>query len=225
MIPIYVGYDPKEPVAFHTCTSSIIRNTTQPISINPLALNLLSNLYKEIHTDGSNTFTYTRFLVPFLMNYSGFAIFIDGDMILLEDISELWDLKSNDFAVQVVKHNYKTKANIKYLNQQNSDYPRKNWSSVIIWNCSHIKNKFLTPTSVSKLTGADLHRFSWLDESDIGELPIEWNWLCDEYGENSNAKLLHYTLGIPNFKEYSTTVYSDLWNEEKANITFCKQND
>jgi hypothetical protein len=159
------------------------------------------------------------------MNYNGFAIFIDGDMLVLEDITKLWNHRSTEFAVQVIKHDYKTKANIKYLNQKNNDYPRKNWSSVIIWNCNHVKNKFLTPDTVAKLTGADLHRFSWLDDSDIGELPIEWNWLCDEYGENPNAKLLHYTLGIPDFKLFTDTPHSTLWNQEKFHINFCEQDD
>jgi lipopolysaccharide biosynthesis glycosyltransferase len=224
MIPIFIGYDPNESVAFHTCSSSIIRNTSEPVAIIPLALNLLNN-YKEVHNDGSNTFTYTRFLVPYLTKYFGHAIFLDGDMLVLDDIVNLWNMRSNNYAVQVVKHNYKTKSKIKYLNNHNADYPKKNWSSVMIWNCSHAKNKFLTPISIAESTGEILHRFTWLNEDEVGDLPLEWNWLSDEYGTNEDAKLIHYTLGIPDFKQFSNVVYSDLWEKEKIFVNYCKQYD
>ena len=194
MIPIFVGYDPREAIAFHVCVNSIIRHASQPVSIIPVALNLFKD-YQETHTDGSNHFIYTRFLVPHLMQYTGWAIFIDGDMIVRDDITKLWDLRNPYNDVLVVKHDYQTKMTEKYLGAKNENYPRKNWSSVILWNCNSFPNRKLTPAFVQKATGAELHRFTWLEDSRIGELPKEWNWLPDEYGPNTDAKLLHYTLG------------------------------
>ena len=202
MISIYIGYDSRESVAYHVCSNSIIRHGTVPVSINPLSLKLLQN-YEELHTDGSNQFIYSRFLVPYLQNYSGWAIFIDGDMILRDDIKQLYEMRDESKAVQVVQHDYKTRMKVKYLGAKNEDYPRKNWSSVILWNCGHERNKILTPEFVQTATGAQLHRFSWLADDLIGSLPKEWNWLPDEFGANDNAKLLHWTLGTPCFNEFA----------------------
>ena len=213
MIPVFVGYDTKETVAYHVCSNSIIRQSTQPVSLVPLALTLLDN-YTETHTDTSNEFVYSRFLVPYLMNYDGWAIFIDGDMILLDDIVNLWKLKDNSKAVMVVKHDYKTKMPTKYLGAKNEDYPRKNWSSVTLWNCNHPAHKILLPEFIQQSTGQYLHRFSWLTDTDIGELPIEWNWLADEYGVNADAKLIHYTLGTPCFEEFANIPMSEHWHTE-----------
>jgi len=221
MITIFLGYDTRETIAYHVCTNSIIRNATVPVSINPLSLNLLKE-YTETHNDGSNQFVYTRFLVPHLMKYQGCAIFIDGDMILQEDIAKLYKLFDSKYAVQVVKHDYKTKMSTKYLGAKNEDYPRKNWSSVVLWNCSHPKNKMLTPEFVQTALGSQLHRFTWLDDADIGELPIEWNWLADEYGKNPNAKLIHYTLGTPCFEEFANTPMSEHWHAELKLAGFFK---
>jgi lipopolysaccharide biosynthesis glycosyltransferase len=221
-IPIFVGYDPREAIAYHTCVNSIIRHASKPVSIIPLALNLLED-YTETHTDGSNQFIYSRFLVPYLTDFQGHAIFIDGDMIVTGDIVELWNMRSSFLDVQVVKHDYKTTMSTKYLGNKNEDYPRKNWSSVILWNCSSFPNRKLTPEFIMKSTGADLHRFTWIEDSRIGELPIEWNWLPDEYGSNVNAKLLHYTLGTPCFHEFATTPQADVWHKEKLLTTYCQQ--
>ena len=223
MIPIFIGYDPREAVAYHVCSNSIIRHSSQPVAISPLALNILKD-YKETHTDGSNHFIYSRFLVPHLTDYNGWAIFMDGDMILRDDISELWNLKDDTKAVMVVKHSYKTRMTTKYLGSKNEDYPCKNWSSVILWNCAHAKNKILTPEFIQSATGAQLHRFTWLDEStEVGELSKEWNWLPDEFGANENAKLLHYTLGTPSFHEFATTPMGDEWHRERIYTNYCEQ--
>ena len=221
-IPIFIGYDPREAVAYHTCANSIIRHASKPVAIIPLALNLFED-YTETHTDGSNQFIYSRFLVPHLMEYTGHAIFIDGDMIVRGDIVDLWNLRRPDMDVQVVKHDYKTKMKEKYLGSKNEDYPRKNWSSVILWNCSSFPNRKLTPAFVQQSTGAELHRFTWLDDSRIGELPREWNWLPDEYGPNPDAKLLHYTLGTPCFHEFATTPQGDEWHREHMLADYCLQ--
>jgi lipopolysaccharide biosynthesis glycosyltransferase len=223
-IPIFVGYDPREAIAFHTCVNSIIRHASQPVAIMPIALNLFQD-YEETHTDGSNHFIYTRFLVPHLMSYTGWAIFIDGDMIVRDDIVKLWNYQKNDFGkdVYVVKHDYKTKMKEKYLGAKNEDDPRKNWSSVILWNCGNHPNRKLTPDFVQNSTGAYLHRFSWLDDNRIGELPKEWNWLPDEYGPNPDAKLLHYTLGTPCFHEFADTPQGNEWHMERMFTEYCQQ--
>jgi lipopolysaccharide biosynthesis glycosyltransferase len=222
MIPVFIGYDKREAIAYHVCANSIIRKSSIPVSLNPLALNLLSG-YKESHTDGSNHFIYSRFLVPHLMNYQGWARFVDGDMIFRDDIAELWNLRDDSKAVMVVKHDYKTRMPIKYLGAKNEDYPRKNWSSVILWNCAHELNRKITPEFVENSTGAQLHRFTWIPDNQIGELPIEWNWLPDEFGANTDAKLLHYTLGTPCFNEFATSPMADEWHRERIFTEYSQQ--
>jgi len=224
MIPIFIGYDPREAIAFHVCSNSIIRHASGPVQIIPLSLNLLKD-YEEKHTDGSNHFIYSRFLVPHLMGFSGHAIFMDGDMIVRDDIYKLWELRDPTLDVQVVKHDYKTKMQTKYLGAKNEDYPRKNWSSVILWNCASYPNRKLTPEYVQNATGAQLHRFQHIDDNRIGELPIEWNWLPDEFGPNPDAKLLHYTLGTPSFHEFATTPMGDEWHRERILTEYCEQHN
>jgi len=209
-INVVIGFDQRESIAYHAFCQSIIENASMPINFLPLAKNNLSN-YKETHTDQSNDFIYSRFLTPYLNKFEGWAIFADGDMICQSDIKELWDLRDDSKALMVVKHDYQTKANIKYLGNKNENYPRKNWSSLILWNCSHPKHKILTPEFIENQTGKYLHRFSWLNDDEIGDLPKEWNWLAIEYPENKDAKLIHYTLGTPCFKEYEKTDMSDIW--------------
>jgi lipopolysaccharide biosynthesis glycosyltransferase len=224
MIPVFIGYDPREAIAFHVCVNSIIRHSSQPVSIIPLALNLFSD-YQETHTDGSNPFIYTRFLVPYLMRWNSWAIFMDGDMVVQADITDLWNRRDHDKDVMVVKHDYQTRSTSKYLGNVNENYPRKNWSSVILWNCGNFPNRCLTPEFVQNSTGQYLHRFSWLDDARIGELPLEWNWLPDEYGENHNAKLLHYTLGAPCFEEFADTPQAEAWHRERELIEHCQQKE
>ena len=223
MIPIFIGYDPREAIAYHVCSNSIIRHSSQPVAISPLALNILKG-YDETHTDGSNHFIYSRFLVPNLMNYQGWAIFIDGDMILRDDITQLWNLRDNTKAVMVVKHDYETRMTEKYLGAKNENYPRKNWSSVILWNCGHPANAQVTPEFIQSATGAQVHRFSWLDDELIGELPREWNWLDIEYDHNPVAKLVHYTLGTPCFHEFADRgSFADEWHRERIYTEYCQQ--
>ena len=209
-IKLVIGFDQRESIAYHTFCQSIIEHASAPLTFIPLAINSLKE-YKEVHVDGSNDFIYSRFLTPYLNNFEGWAIFADGDMICQADIKELWNLRDESKALLVVKHNYETKVSKKYLGNKNENYPRKNWSSVILWNCSHPKHRILTPEFIAKQPGSYLHRFSWLDDSDIGELPKEWNWLAIEYPENKNAKLIHYTLGTPCFKEYKDSEMASIW--------------
>ena len=223
-IPVFVGYDPREAIAYHVCANSIIRNASAPVAIIPVALNLFK-YYDETHADGSNHFIYTRFLVPHLMGFQGRAIFIDGDMIVQGDIVELYESMALGSDVAVVKHNYKTRMPVKYLGAKNEDYPRKNWSSVIVWNCNSHPNRRLTPEFVQSQPGSYLHRFSWLDDDRIQALDPVWNWLPDEYGPNPEAKLLHYTLGTPCFHEFADTPQGDLWHRERILTEYCQQRD
>ena len=209
-INLYVGYDEREAIAYHVFCHSVIKNTSIPVKITPLVLSQLKE-FNETHQDRSNDFVYSRFLTPYLNEFDGWAIFADGDMICQADLKELIGMADPNKALMVVKHDYQTKASIKYLGNINENYPRKNWSSVILWNCSHPKHKILTPEFVSNQTGKFLHRFSWLDDNDIGELPIEWNWLACEYEKNTEAKLIHYTLGTPCFKDFRDTDMAEIW--------------
>jgi len=209
-INIVVGFDQREAIAYHTFTQSVIEKSSIPVFFTPLAVNTLKD-YKETHKDRSNDFIYSRFLTPYLNNFTGWAIFADGDMVCQSDIKELWDLRDESKALLVVKHNYQTKKSIKYLGNINENYPRKNWSSLILWNCAHPKHRMLTPEFIANQSGKFLHRFSWLEDHDIGELPVEWNWLAVEYPVNTKAKIIHYTLGTPCFKDYRDTDMSDNW--------------
>jgi lipopolysaccharide biosynthesis glycosyltransferase len=218
MINLTVGFDPRESIAYHVFCQSLISRSSQPVAITPLALNNLKG-YHEAHKDGSNAFIYSRFLTPYLMNYQGWCIWADGDMVVLDDIAKLWAMRDDRYAVMVVKHDYKTKAPIKYLGNKNEDYPRKNWSSLILWNCGHPANRALTPSFVETATGAELHRFNWLKDDDIGEITSLWNWLAEEYPPNNLAGLVHYTLGTPCFPEYANCAMSGFWWREYQHAT------
>lgn len=224
MIRAFIGYDHREAVAYHVFVNSIIRHSSKPVAITPLALKNIG-AYTETHTDGSNQFIYSRFLTPSLCGYQGWAIFMDGDMLMRDDITKLWNLRDESKAVMVVKHDYQTRMTEKYLGARNENYPRKNWSSVILWNCGHPANRVLTPEFIETATGAQLHRFTWLSDELIGELPRAWNWLPDEFGANTDAKLLHYTLGTPSFHDFALTPMADEWHRERIYMDYCQQHD
>jgi hypothetical protein len=230
---IFIGYDPREAVAYHVCANSAIRHSSKPIVFHPLALTNLKSFYDERHntktglteTEPTNQFIFSRFLTPYLMDYKGLALFVDGDMIFREDPAKLFEQHEWGKAVSVVKHNYKTKSPVKYLNQTNMDYERKNWSSVMLFDCGHLDCKKLTPEYVQNATGKQLHRLDWAKDEHIGMLPLEWNWLPDEYGENKRASLIHHTLGTPCFldPEYSLAPMAAEWHREAQLTNFCLQ--
>ncbi len=224
MVRLFIGYDPREAVVYHVCVNSIVRQASEPVAITPLALKNLGE-YVERHRDGSNQFIYSRFLVPQLMGFAGWALYIDGDMLLRADIAELWNLRDESKAVLCVHHDYKTKMHEKYLGAKNQDYPRKNWSSVMLWNCGHPANRALTAQFVQQATGAQLHRFSWLGDELIGAIPKLWNWLPDEFGANPKAKLLHWTLGAPCFHEFGNAPMAEEWHRERELTDFSVQRE
>jgi len=223
-VRVFLGYDEREAVAMHVCASSILRRASKPVSFTFLAANQLVADYVETHVPGSglikdgyapsNRFIFSRFLVPYLCGFEGFALFLDGDMIVKDDIVNLWRLRDPSKAVQVVKHDYRTRHSTKYFGQRNEDYPRKMWSSVVLWNCGHPRNKRLYPDFVQQADGAFLHRFQWLDDDQIGALPPDWNWLVDEYDHNDDARLLHYTIGGPYLGDYSHCDHAEDWRSE-----------
>lgn len=212
-IPMYVGFDPREAAAYHVFSQSVIARASVPVSFTPLHSPMLDGFNGQ--KDGTNAFIYSRFLVPYLNNYSGWAVFCDGDMVAMEDIAELWALRDLTKAVMVVKHDYETKHPRKYIGTSmeadNASYPRKNWSSVVLWNCSHYSNRILTPEFVSKSSGSVLHRFSWLKDDQIGDLPKRWNAISGEM-DISDADLIHYSLGVPSIPHYTNCDGADHWH-------------
>ena len=211
MINIFIGYDNKERVAYNVLSHSIIQNSTKPVAITPIALNnLKDDFVRERNNISSTEFSFSRFIIPHLMNYQGWALFMDCDMLMKADINELWRLRDDKYAVQVCKHDYTPKNTVKFLNQKQTVYPKKNWSSFMLMNCK--KCSALTPNYVNRASGLELHQFKWL-ESDklIGDLPLEWNWLAGEYEKKDNVKNVHFTEGGPWFNEYEDGDYSADW--------------
>lgn len=216
MIRVFVGFDPREAVCYHVFCHSVARRTRRVVGFTPLKAEPLPGF--EGRRDGSNDFIYSRFLVPTLCDFKGWAIYADGDMVCLADIEELWRLRDDRFAVMVAKHDYKTKQSVKYTGAANRDYPRKNWSSLILWNGSHPANRALTQAQVAAASGAWLHGFKWLDDELIGSIPLEWNWIDTELPYNPEAKLVHYSLGAACFPGYEKTDHAHLWIAELQNL-------
>jgi lipopolysaccharide biosynthesis glycosyltransferase len=216
VLNVFAGFDEREEVGFHTFVSSAVHQCTMPLSIMPVGAKLFPGFASPARGDESNDFTRVRFLIPYILGYRGWALFCDGsDMVLRGDLAELWAMRDHYMAVQVVKHEYKTQHPRKYVGTQmeadNRDYRRKNWSSVMLINCGHYAWRNLTPAVVERMTGEDLHQFEFIDDDRIGELPVEWNWLADEYDRNSTAKLLHWTAGTPAFPAYTDAPMANEW--------------
>jgi len=211
MINVFIGYDSKERVAYNVLSHSIIQNSTKPVAITPIALNnIKDDFVRERNNLSSTEFSFSRFIIPHLMNYRGWALFMDCDMLMFEDIAELWRLRDDKYAVQVCKHDYTPKNTTKFLGQTQTAYPKKNWSSFMLMNCA--KCSALTPDYVNSATGLELHQFKWLEGDHlIGDLPLEWNWLVGEYDHKEDVNNVHYTEGGPWFEEYKDVDYSQDW--------------
>lgn len=216
MIKIFVGFDTRETVAFHVLSNSIIRHCSQPVSLSPLKLGHLGSVLKRDSDKLSSTqFSFSRFLIPYLCNYEGWALFMDCDMLVQKDMAELWALRDDRFATMCVKHNHVPKETTKFLDQPQTTYEKKNWSSVLLFNNS--KCKALTPDYVNTASGLELHRFKWLENDDlIGEIPHGWNHLVD-YDPTipiQEVANLHYTSGGPYFEPYKNCSYAKEWFDE-----------
>ena len=215
---IFIGYDSRETVAWHVLTHSIMRRASRPVEIVPLVQPALraAGLYtRERGTLESTEFSMTRFLTPHLSGYTGCSLFMDSDMLVLCDLTRLEF--SDTATVSVAQHDYTPKTATKFLGQEQTKYPRKNWSSFMLFKNSQCCA--LSPEYVNTAPALDLHRFKWV-KSDwaIGSLPLEYNHLVGEYGPNPKAKVLHFTLGGPWFEESADCDHADLWREERDHM-------
>ena len=215
MVKLFAGYDPRERVGFHTFLHSVLTHASRPVSVLPLA---------HLSTcQGSNAFTISRFLVPYLMGFKGHAIFCDAsDMLCLQDIAELDALFDPQFSVQVVKHkDYQTRHPIKYrgtdMECPNLNYSRKNWASVMLLNCEHEEWRGVTPATIGEFKNLELLRFD--DFECVGDLPEKWNRLVDEGQSLEGAAIAHWTAGIPFFDYYANAPGAKLWWDVRYDMT------
>jgi hypothetical protein len=217
MIKVFIGYDPREAVAYSVLAHSIHARASAPIAIVPLMLRELGHiLTRERHPLQSTDFSFSRFLTPFLSDYADWSIFMDCDMLVLDDIAKLFALRDDRYAVMVVKHDHVPREQKKFLDQPQTPYQKKNWSSVMLFN--NARCRALTPLYVNTASGLELHQFKWLaDDGLIGEIPSRWNHLVGYHAPRRDASLVHYTLGGPYFDEYRDCEYADEWrNEQEA---------
>jgi hypothetical protein len=219
--PVFVGFDPREAIAYDVCRHSIRARTREPVDVAPLVLQELRERKLYWRTGdplASTEFTYTRFLVPALTRYSGWALYCDCDFLWLDDIAKLIALADNRFAVMCVHHDHRPSEAMKMDGRVQTLYPRKNWSSLILWNCAHPANAALTPDVVNREAGSFLHRFSWLRDDEIGAIPETWNWLegWSTKPARGHPNVIHYTRGGPWFDEWKSVDYGDLWLSEAA---------
>lgn len=214
MANIYIGWDSREDIAY-TVAKHSMEMMSRDVTVKPLKLHQLRDdgIYtRSIDKLGSTEFTFTRFLVPYLNDYKGWALFTDCDVLALDDMNKLFELADDKYAVMCVKHDYTPSETMKMDGQQQSIYPRKNWSSVVLWNCAHPSNSVVTPELVNTESGMYMHRFMWLKDEEIGEIPYQWNYLVGWYNSN-DPKLVHYTEGGPWFEEYRNCEYSKEWKD------------
>jgi hypothetical protein len=222
VLSIYIGYDPRESVAFYTLAHSILRRSSIPISIAPLVKQQLQDLYNRSRGPTESTeFSLTRFLVPALSEFRGWSLYMDCDMLCRVDIAGLAAemQRQADKAVLVCKHEYVPKGERKFLDQVQTKYPRKNWSSLMLFN--NERCRALSPGYVNSASGLELHRFGWIEERLIGELELEWNWLVGEYPHNPTARIVHFTRGGPYFEAYRDCDYAEEWFAEFESLRQC----
>lgn len=219
MLRIFIGYDPNETVAYHVCVQSILSRCSLPVSITPINRKNMKFFYRQPEYNQSTEFSFSRFLTPYLAGNTGQAIFMDCDMLVRCDIAEILDECDLHHDVFVVKHDYTPKSATKFLGNKQEAYPKKNWSSLMVFNCFSSRCRQLTPSVVAKESGAYLHQFDWTNGDRIGELKPEWNHLVGEYDPNPSAKIAHFTLGSPCFEGYEKQEYADEWREEFFQMT------
>ena len=230
-LKIFVGWDSREDIAYQVCRQSILDTTSVPVEIIPLKQKTLRKqdmYWRDIDALASTEFTFTRFLIPTITEYNGWALFIDCDFVALEDVAKLFAQANDKYAVMCAQHDYTPKEGVKMDGQQQTSYPRKNWSSMMLVNCGHPSNKKLTKELVNTetISGAYLHRFSWLLDKEVGKLSHEWNWLVGWYKEpkDGKPKFLHYTEGGPWFEKYENCEYNYEYYKVKEKISKIKIN-
>lgn len=213
---IWIGYDTREHKAFKVCAYSIHKYSPESI-IKPIVqsnVRLLGLYDRSIDENASTEFSLTRFLTPALSKFKGWSLYCDCDFLFLDDVKKLFDLADPKYAAMVVKHDYKPKSNIKMDGQIQFPYPRKNWSSLILFNNEHPSHKFL---DVNGMTPSELHQFDWIADKDLGELPPWWNWKVgydNHLLRYHDPCALHYTDGGPWYEETRNCDYADLWIEQ-----------
>lgn len=210
-INLFIGWDSRERAAFHALVESVVTNTKTPVNIRPICLHQIESIYHRPISAQSTEFTYSRFLVPYLSGYQGHSIFVDCDFIFTADISELLTYIKPQEALAVVKHDYESNCSVKFNGEEQVNYPKKNWSSLMVFNNSLCTA--LTPELVETESGKYLHRFEWLEsESLIGEIPADWNFLVGEYDAPKEGEVprgIHYTLGGPWFPQFEACDLND----------------
>ena len=214
-VRVFIGYDTREAAAFSVLGHSIHARASCPVSITPVRLSELAGVFaREVNPLQSTQFSFSRFLTPYLCGFEGWAIFMDCDMLVLDDIARLWALRDERYAVQVVKHVHVPKEEVKFLGAVQTKYEKKNWSSVMLMNCSRCT--VLTPDYVNRASGLELHQFKWLEGDHlIGALPPAWNHLVGYDAPRRDASLVHFTIGGPYFQEYRDCEYAAEWFAER----------
>jgi lipopolysaccharide biosynthesis glycosyltransferase len=218
---IFIGWDQREPEAYEVARFSLERHASVPVEVTPIKLDELRarGLYGRGEDPLASTeFTYSRFLTPALAGFEGWALFCDCDFLWLGDVAELLQFADKRKALYCVQHDYRPTETTKMDGKVQTVYPRKNWSSLMLFNCEHPAVRKLTPELVNSQTGAYLHRLQWLEDDEIGALPEEWNWLegWSKRPASGTPKAVHFTRGGPWFKEWQNVDYADLWLAEHA---------
>lgn len=219
-VPVYVGWDSREEEAYQVCRFSLTRRTSSPVRVIGLrqpSLRERKVYWRDEDPRASTEFCYTRFLVPALADYKGWAMFCDCDFLWLADVTKLWDLIDDRYAIMCVKHDHRPTEHTKMDGCEQSVYPRKNWSSLMLLNCAHPAMRTLTTDVVNQESGAFLHRFQWLPDELIGELPESWNWLegwSMKPGQGA-PEVVHFTRGGPWFENWQNVDYGELWLKER----------
>jgi len=225
VIRVFIGFDPRETVAFHVLSQSILARASQPVAITPISLaHLRSVFFRARDPLQSTDFSFTRFLTPFLCDYQGWAIFMDCDMLVRDDIVKLWALRDDRYAVQVVKHNHVPKEDTKFLGAVQTRYSKKNWSSVMLLN--NARCQALTPDYVNTASGLELHQFKWLADDDlIGDVPRRWNHLVGHDAPSADAAIVHFTTGGPYFHAWRDCEHAAAWFSERDQMLMAEEKD
>jgi lipopolysaccharide biosynthesis glycosyltransferase len=219
-VKVFVGYDSREDIAWQVCRHSLLRHSDENIEVIPLrqsALRELGLYTRPLDAGASTEFSLTRFLTPYLAAQRGWVIFCDCDFLFTTDIRNVLDGLDPNKAVYCVQHDYVPAHQVKMDGKRQATYPRKNWSSFMIFNCDHPDVRALTPAVVNSVSPAYLHRFEWVaDDEAIGSLELDWNFLEGEYAmPRTTPRVIHYTNGGPWFEQWQNCDYADLWLHER----------
>jgi len=220
---VFIGWDSREPIAYEVARATLLENASIALTVTPIKLQSLvddGHYTRDVDPLASTEFTYSRFFTPFLAGYTGWALFCDCDFLFFGDARDLLAYRDPALAVCCVQHDYRPKAGVKMDGKVQTVYPRKNWSSFMLFNCDHPSTRKLTPELINRETGAYLHRMQWARDDEIGSIPTEWNWLegWNEKPVSGTPKAVHFTSGGPWFKNWQTVDYADAWKKAADRI-------